>query len=490
MLMPLGPWLPDQTALQPGAASIAKNVIPAQGSYRPFRAFMNTATALTKRPQGAFSARSNASQQIFNFVGDETSLSQLNEAGTAWSDVTRLASAYSTPSDGAWSFSQFGDYVIACNGSDDNQYFELGASTEFDDLAGSPPIAKYSAVVRDFVVLAGLDGAQNRIHWSGINAPNDYVPSVTTMSDFQDFPDGGRVTGLAGGDVGIVFCERAIYRMAFEGPPLIFRFDKIAMSLGCRAPRSIASYEGLTFFLSYAGLYMIRGASELTPIGSEKVDRWLFDRIDLGAIDRVTATIDPENKTYLMGFVSQGSSEPDTILIYHWPTGKFSYVEKKHAILYSASRQEGVSIDGLDAVAATIDELPFTLDSLFYSGVGQVSLAAFDSSYRMGFFDGDAMEATVETGFAQLVEGRKAMLRGLRSIVEGAFYSPSVIIRSRNLMHETPNESVASTSTASGFCNTRVTSRYHSARLVVPQGAEWSHLLGIDELKYSAMGAR
>ncbi len=491
MIEPVGPFVPDMAALNPGVAMVAKNVIPAQASYRPFPAFAAVSGAITGRVQGAMSARESASGQIYNFSGDDKNIYKLDSAGITWSDVSRTVGGdYATSPDGFWTFSQFGDYIIACNGVDDNQFYDLGTSTEFDALAGSPPGAKYSAIIRDFVVLGGIGTNQNRVHWSGINAPDDYVPSATTMSDYQDFPEGGRVQGIAGGDVGIVFCERAIYRMAFEGPPLIFRFDKIATSLGCRAPRSIASYEGLTFFLAYDGLYMIRGASELVPIGSEKVDRWFFDNVDLSKVDRITGAIDPNNKIYILGFVSPGSSVADKALIYHWPTGKFSYAEFEHEMLYSASRQEGVTIDGLDAVAATIDELPFTIDSLFYSGVGQIDLAAFNDSYRMGFFDGANMEATVETGDFQLTPGRKSLLRGVRPIVEGAFSAPSVVVLYRDLAHETLSSTAASAATSTGFCNTRVNARYHRGRIVVPNGADWSHIVGIDDVKFSAMGAR
>ncbi len=485
-----GPWLPDMASFDGAIATVAKNVLPAPSSYRPMKSFGAIAPAIADRPRGAFSARELTEQQIFNFAGTGNKLYKLNESGTAWADVTRTTGGdYSTTSEGFWTFTQFGNYIIACNGADDNQYFEMGTSTNFAVLAGSPPVSRFSAVVRDFVVLSGIDPAQNRVQWSGINAPDDYVPSMATMSDYQDFPEGGRVMGIAGGDVGIVFCERAIYRMAFEGPPVIFRFDKIATSLGCRAPQSIASYEGLTFFLSNDGLYMIRGASELTPIGSEKIDRWLFDRLDQAKLNLVVGAIDPANKVYMMSFASQGADDPDTVLIYHWPTGKFSYMEFDHVFLYSAFQQEGVTIDGLDAVAATIDDLPFTLDSLFYSAVGQYLLSGFDSNYRVGFFDGGNMEAAVETGFVQLAQGRKTLLRGLRPIVEGAFISPSVIVRTRNHANETPTENVASSASPDGFCNTRTNGRYHSARVVVPRGADWTHMIGVDDLKFSEMGA-
>ena len=149
-----------------------------------------------------------------------------------------------------------------------------------------------------------------------------------------------------------------------------------------------------------------------------------------------------------------------------------------------------MTIDGLDSIDETIDELPYTIDSLFYSGVGQISLAAFDSSYRMGFFDGDAMEATVETGDVQLTPGRKSMLRSIRPLVEGAFNSPSIIIRSRDLLNETHSDAPSVAATSTGKCNVRVNARYHRARLVVPQGADWQHVVGIDDVTFSPMGAR
>jgi hypothetical protein len=491
MMQPFGPWLPDVASFQSGASTVALNVIPAQGSYRPFEGFQAIAAGLPLRVQGAVSARATQTQQIFNFCGTASKLYKLDAAGMSWLDVSRtVGGAYNTPPDGFWSFSQFGDYVIATNNVDADQYFALNSSTNFALLAGSPPLAQYSAVVRDFVVLGGLATNLNRVQWSGINAPDSYVPSTVTMSDYQDFPEGGRVTGIMGGDVGIVFCERAIYRMAFEGPPVIFRFDKIATSLGCRAPRSIAGYEGLVFFLAYDGVYMIRGASEMIPVGAEKVDRWLADKIDVSKIDRVTGAIDPDNKIYLMGFVSRGSSEPDTILLYHWTTGQFAYVEREHTLLYSAARQEGVTIDGLDAIAATIDALPYTIDSLFYSGVGQLSFAGFDGNYRMGFFDGENMEATIETGDFQLSEGRKSMVRAVRPIVEGAFTAPSIVIRSRDVMHETLRDAPASQATHTGVCNVRVNARYHRAKMTIPPNADWKHADGIDDVKFSTMGQR
>ena len=57
-----------------------------------------------------------------------------------------------------------------------------------------------------------------------------------TQADFQDLPDGGNVTGLVGGEYALIFQETSVRRMTYEGPPIIFRIDKIANDIGAACP--------------------------------------------------------------------------------------------------------------------------------------------------------------------------------------------------------------------------------------------------------------
>ena len=272
-MVPFASFMPDIAAFETNAAREAVNVIPSASGYRPFPAFSNTATAITARAQGAISVRSTTGV-IFSFCGDATKLYRLNSDGAAWTDVSRTTGgAYATALDAKWSFAQYGDFIIACNGTDQTQVFQLGTSTNFEALGGSPPRASFAGSIREFGVLARDSTAFNRIRWSAIGDVADWVISATTLSDYQDFPEGGSIMGFVGGEYGIVFQERAIHRISYEGPPTAFRFDKIANFLGCRAEGSIAAYENLAFFLSDDGFYMIRAGSEIVPIGAEKVDR-------------------------------------------------------------------------------------------------------------------------------------------------------------------------------------------------------------------------
>lgn len=489
-MVPFAAWLPDVATFQTDVSTEALNVIPSVSGFRPFPGFVNVASAITARAQGAVSVRSLAGV-IYNFCGDATKLYLMAADGLSFNDVSRVSGgAYATATDARWSFAQYGNFVIAVNGNDAAQVFELGTSTNFAALGGTPPAAYFAGTVREFGVLAKTTSANTRVQWSAIGDVEDWVTSATTLSDAQDFPEGGTITGFVGGEFGLVFQERAIQRMSFEGPPTAFRFDKISQYLGCRAEGSVASFENFAFFLGDDGFYMIRGGSEIVSIGNEKVDRWFESRADASLLHRMSSAVDPINKLYVVGFVTDGGTEPDALLIYHWPTGQWSRAAVNHEMIYPAATQSSYTIDTMDSVSSTIDGLTFPLDSRFWTGAGRLLLSGFDTSHRQGFFSGNALAATVETGDNQLTPGRRTLFRGLRPIIEGSSVTPSLTVGTRNHLTEPVTYGSAAAANAYGWCNARVNARYHRAKITIPAASSWTFARGVDDLKFSPMGGR
>lgn len=492
-MTPFAPWLPDIVQFNPAVSSDAKNVIPPSATgFKPWPSFTAVTSAITARVRGAFSTR-GLTGTIFNFAGDATKLYKMASTGLSYSDVSRtVGGAYTTAIDGWWYFTVFGDYVVACNQADATQVFQLSASSNFAALSGSPPQAAFTGTIRDFAILARVNTAYNRIQWCGINDITAWTPSATTMADYQDFPDGGIIMGFVGGEYGLVFQERAIQRMAFEGPPTIFRFDKISNTLGCQIPGSIASYENLAFFKAHDGMYMVRGGSELVPIGTEKIDRWLNDRISATYYYRCSASIDPARKLYLFSFPSQSSSDgtPDTILAYHWPSGEWSYSEVSHELIYTGAVQASLTIDDLDSLSGSIDGLIYPTDSLFYAGSGQLLVSAFNILHQQGFFTGANLAATIETGDNQATPGRKSIVRGARPLVEGTSVTPSLALKFRNSTTVAHTSGSAVAVNSNGYCTFRTNARYHRFVMTIPASSTWDRALGIDDIKVSAMGSR
>ena len=197
MQIPFGEWLPDQPEHGKNGANVANNVYHAANTYKRFPSLVsyssNTASTDSK---GAGSFRDN-SNTVYNFVATRTNLYQL----TSGAFTSRKASLTGAATD-FWTFTQFGEYVIASNGVDQPQYFLMGTSTNFANLnaiATGNPVFRVSGVVRDFLVTGNITNATNRIQWSGINDITTWTAG-TSQSDSQDLPgSGGQVVAITSG---------------------------------------------------------------------------------------------------------------------------------------------------------------------------------------------------------------------------------------------------------------------------------------------------
>ncbi|MGE0116819.1 MAG: hypothetical protein AB7S71_14865 [Dongiaceae bacterium] len=496
-MIPIGAWQPDLPDFENPGALEAKNVIPDAAGYRPLPSLVATVGAMSARVQGAVLARGQ-SGAVANFAADAAKLYRWDSAGVAWDDVSRTAGGpYSTPADGGWSFAQFGDLVIAVNGVDAPQKFAIGSAATFAALDGTPPVARFVATVRDFVVMGRLSGLAQRVHWSGINNAETWASSQATQADFQDLPDGGYVMGIVGGEYGLVFQERSIKRMTYVGVPAIFQFDEIARGTGTPAEGSIARHEDTAFFLSDDGLMALDGARGLRAIGHHRVDRHFWNDVNQTYLHRISAAIDPVNKLYVVSYPGPGSDftggTPNRLLIYNWAADRWSRADVEMEMIHQAASQAGYTLDGLDAYLPNLDGLPFSLDNRVWTGSGRLLLAAFTTAHQIGFFNGANLAATVDTGEAQLVPGRRALLRSVRPLVDGAgASSSSVSVRAgtRNRTVDPVSFDAPAPMNASGRCPVRANGRYLRARIEVAAGADWRHIQGIDDIEASPAGFR
>lgn len=475
MRVQFGEWLPDLPDLDNPGSTTVLNVYPGENCYRPFRALSGYTSALTARCRGAFTARSVA-DAVHLFAGDATKLYHLVGSSITWDDVSN--GTYGA--DEFWSFAQFGDVVIATNGIDNVQSYTMASSTDFADLTGSPPKARYVAVVGDFVVLGCLSTLPQRVRWSGFDDATSWTVSASTQADFQDIVgNDGKVTGLVGGrDYGLVFLERALVRMTYVGPPYIFQFSIIEDAPGTRAPGSIASWKGLVFWLAEDGFYMSTGAQAI-PIGKNKVDRTFLSDLDNSYINRVTASYDPLQACYMVAYPGSGSvaGNPNKLMIYSLASQRWTLVEQAVEALFPAAASLGFTLDQLDTVSSSLDALSASLDSSAWAG-GATSFQAFDTNHKLGSFTGNTLAATLDTQEAQLFDGKRARVRTTRPLADGG--TPTIAMGTRNLLTSSVVYGAAVSPNTEGYCYQRTNARYHRARLTIPAASTWTKAWGVD----------
>ena len=486
MILEVSEWKPD--LLDNHGDRKAENVIPDADGYRPWPELLTLTSALTARAQGAFAAK-DKSNLNYNYAGDQTALYRLVDA--VWTNATQVVgtvtASYSTNTLDWWEFAQWGETVITTNGKDTPQEITLGAAN-FIDLAGSPPVAKHIAIVKDFVWLGNLVDFPQRVRWSAINDSHSWTVNASTQADFQDLVgNGGHVQKIVGGESAIIFQERATWRGAWVGPPAIFDFGNgpIEKDIGTLAPQSVAAYGNLIFYLSEQGFRLFDGQSS-TAIGALKIDRFFFSDLDSQYVNRIQTVVDPANKVFICAYPGSGNTNgtPNKLLFYNYQVGRWATANEEVELLYRHIAT-GYSLDGLDSISTSIDTLSDSFDSSQWAG-GAINMAAFNTSHKTALFTGDAKDATVDTVEVEPKEGRRSKILRVRPLVEGA--TANMTCLTRNKLSDDPAEGVSVAQSDTGDCPIRSNARYHRYR--IETSGTFTKIRGAQIIEYADGGTR
>ena len=478
MQIPFGEWLPDQPAHGMKGANVATNVYHALGSYKRFPSLVSysgsSTTAKDARGAGSFRDNSNA---VFNFVATNTNLYQL-----ASGVFTSRKASLTGESDDFWTFTQFGEYVIASNGVDAVQYYLMGTSTNFADLtaiqtAGTCPVFRVSGVIRDFLVVGNIVGATNRIQWSGIN---DISVWTGKQSDYQDLPgSGGKVVAVTSGEVGYVFRQNQIIRMDYVGGATVFRLSVISPNRGAMYGKTVTQDNRRVFFYADDGFYEIQG-DNVQGIGVEKVNRFFDLDLNKAFSDRIVAATDPFNTLAMWLYPSVNNTANttgicDRLIIYNYSTQKWSLAKVNASQIFSQFLG-AYTVELMDIISENLENINASLDTDYWSG-GQMFLGGIDSTFKAAIFSGTSNECEIETAEIEGFPGARTNITGVRPIVDAA---ATVTVKTREKLSDDVTESSSSSMVTSGINPVRQSGRYIRANIKIASGTTFNHAQGID----------
>ena len=469
--MNFGEYLPDLAPYGLDGLTVASGVYPAANGYRPVGSFTASPDGtLAAQCLGAYAARAGDGT-VYVFAGTTSNL--YSYTGSAWSSK---GSGYTGSSLIGWRFERFGNLVIATNGVDAMQKFDLATPTTFSALGGTPPTARYLAVVRDFLFAGFAGGSSIKVRWSAINNCEAWTIG-TAQADEQDMPTGGEITGITGGEYGLVFQEKRIVRMTYVGGDLIFQFDEISSNIGCIAPWSIAQAGNLVFFLSEQG-FMVCDGSSARPIGSEKIDRTWGASAVRGYYPNMSAVTDPKNNLVLWA-LPDTSGNPSTIYIYNWTLGRWSTASQSCERLFSGMSQN-ITLEQLDALYPSIDAMPASLDSPLWTG-GNPAVFLFNSSHAFGSLAGYPNAVSIRTG----IQGGGKRIRGRRLRPQTDAPAMTVKVLTRDDLNDTATTNSFTTMERGGWYSTRYNAAYTQYQIDIAAAAAgsdtWTYITGVEE---------
>jgi len=493
MQIPFGEWLPDQPPhLNPGA-TVATNVYYAVNSYKPFPSLISYSTAIgsgvsniSKDCKGAGSFRSTKNL-AFNFAATKTDIFQL-EGGTF---ISRKSGLTGGDTD-FFTFTQFGDFIIASNGVDVPQYYQMGTSTNFANLSGiatsgTPPTFRVTGVIRDFLVSGNIidystnpdTETRNRVQWSGLNDIGSWTPG-TKQADFQDLPgSGGQIVAITSGEYGYVFRQNEIVRMDYVGGATVFRFSVISPNRGATYGKTVCQDNRRAFFYADDGFFEING-DNIKPIGAEKVNRFFDKDLNKAFTDRIVSAVDPFNQLAIWLYPSSNDTANttgicDRLIIYNYVTEKWSISHASASTIFTQF-VGAYTVELMDLISANLDNINISLDSAFWQG-GQLYLGAIDSNFKAAIFSGDSGEVELETKELELFPGLRSDITEVRPIVDAI---SSVAITTRERLADTKTTSNYSSMVTSGVVPVRESGRYIRVNVKIPSGTVWNHAQGVD----------
>ena len=500
-MIPFGPWHPDKSGANVPIVLDAVNVMPAVNGFRPMPSLAAVTDALGGDCLGGATVYDDDGD-VFVFAGDSTDLYKLSAAST-WQNVTRISSEallddsgvqleddsgnlitvesennYSTGSGERWQFASSGSLVIAVNIGDAPQKFLLNSSTRFQALGGTPPQARYIAVVRDFIVLGGLDGDERTIHWSGLANPEHWTTG-SQSSDTQTFQNGGPVRGLIGGEVGYVFQASAIKRMTYApGSAAIFEIDEVEDQAGLQAPYSLVRVRRQAFYRSADGFFRFSlGGAGSEPIGVGKWAKWFDADLKAGTEQLIIGGVSPSQRFVIWAYNSKDNPNSDLnrSLIYDWALDEATIVDEPIQAVMS-TLTTGVTLDDMDSYG-TIDTLPFSLDSPVWRG-GAALLGVFGADRRLSYFAGPNMAASIVTADGYV--GQRTLIKGTRPMIDTT--AAQVAISGREADGNVVTYSNAEAMETTGIVPAHISGNLVRARLTVPAGATWEKVASLQTI--------
>lgn len=469
--LPMPEFRPDLTDAS-GVLTVCDGVYPTvDGGYRPVKSLSSFGDALAAAPYGATSAISTDGTGYL-LAGTTTALYRYT-SGTWTSLVTGLTTSV------RWQFTQFGDFVVAINGVTTR---EIDLTAGSDSAIADAPTATSIAAVGDHVVIGQPDGVINKVAWSAFRDHTGWDLGVNQAGE-QPFQTGGAVQGIVGGEYGLIFQRERITRMDITGnADTPFQFSEVSTNFGCSNGATIAQSGRTVFFHSDRGFMAIEDGQALRPIGSETIDRTFEELVGRDNFGNIYSAVDPQNKLVMWGV----PGTPGKLYIYNFEQNRWSTATLAFKALVagftSSTTLEALAVDYTD-----LDALTIPLDDPQWAG-GNPSLYAFDGSAKPATFGGDNVAARFEFGDAEIIQGQRARIRGVRPVTD-ATDGLTVSFLCRNRLGDAGTLTGVSTMRDTGFMPVRCSGRYVAPRVQYDSGAVWDYMRGL-EVECYVGGAR
>jgi hypothetical protein len=334
--IPFDGWQPSGGYFGEGW-NVATNLYPFFGDWRPFPAF-NPGASVADGPMtgrhvhmwganlgGAFGPPFYSPSNPTMYCGSPTKLYAFNSGG--FTNLSRAGNY--TAGGGGWKFASVGNDVWATNWVDELQRRTNGTGLFANGLVSTfKPRPRHIAVIREHLVWAN-DSAARQDDWGWSDADDatnmDKATGTSTSLAYKApslVSSPGQITGLLGGQYGLLWKEFATYYIEYAGPPIVMRTEMIHDTVGTSFPSSVIRSPHGVFFRGADGFYRIEGLNRPVKISPSGLDRVVLDSgFSAFPFDPVNAHTIWEEDLQMFGFHVPGRPLVGWLMNLSWEVG-------------------------------------------------------------------------------------------------------------------------------------------------------------------------
>jgi len=473
-----GPYRPDQpdTVASSNILNVLANTIASGGVFYsplPSMVALPGADAIPAQPRGVGTAiTSGGSYKIY--VGTATGLYEVAADGV----VTTIGTGYNLPGGDAWGMLNFGSYMLFSNTTDGMLQYNINSGGAVAAVSGAPK-AKTLFEAFNCVFALDCDGENRLMRNSDFNDHTDWAGGA---AGYQVFEGGGELmAGAALNQYGAaVFQRNAVHLLRGSGDASVYSISTLSRKTGCVNPRAMQVAKGMAFFVDNDGFWLFDGQS-LSQIGQNKVNEtFINSMMAAGGGSTVEVAVDDARQRFVArykGKIVSSNTVFDDLISYHWDVGEFVKITEQTSALATLATP-GYTLDNINSFG-TLDTLPYSLDSNFWRG-GEPRLAAFDSSYKLAYFDGSNKAATLETPCLRLPRSQLVTSLGVDTDAQIQSANVTVQLGVKGTLNGTTTWKTAAQIQPSGRVPVRGRGKVMASRLNIAAGETWTEATRID----------
>ena len=139
--------------------------------------------------------------------------------------------------------------------------------------------------------------------------------ALTTAGDLRLGSGSEIVTAIETRQQVVVFTDTSLYAMQYLGPPFTFGIQLISENVTIGSPLAAIPVDDQVFWMGISEFYVYNGAVQRVPCA---VRDYVFDDMNTGQFDKVTAALNSENTEIWWFYPSSSSTENDRYVVYNY----------------------------------------------------------------------------------------------------------------------------------------------------------------------------